>query len=117
MEIPLQKISDSFISSSGIHLCILRLDTIHPHISGNKWFKLKYNLEEASRQKKDTLVTFGGAYSNHIVAVAAAGKEAGFKTRGIIRGDELSENENSMLRFAKECGMKLHFVSREEYRR
>lgn len=116
MKIPLQKISGSFVSSSGINLFVLRLDKIHPDISGNKWHKLKYNLEEAKKQKKDTLLTFGGAYSNHISATAAAGKEFGFKTIGIIRGEELNENENPTLRFAKECGMKLHFVSREEYR-
>ena len=117
MEIPLQKISNSAIEKSGINLFVLRLDKIHPDISGNKWYKLKYNLEEAKRQKKDTLLAFGGAYSNHIVATASAGKEFGFKTIGIIRGDELSESENPTLRFAKECGMQLHFVSRDEYKK
>lgn len=105
------------MKNSGINLFVLRLDKIHPYISGNKWYKLKYTLEEAKRQKKDTLVTFGGAYSNHISATAAAGKEFGFKTIGIIRGDELGENENPTLRFAKECGMELHFVSREDYKK
>ena len=116
VKIPLKKFSNAFVSSSGINLFVLRLDKIHPHISGNKWYKLKYNLEEAKRQKKDTLLTFGGAYSNHIAATAAAGKEFGFKTVGIIRGDELGENENPTLRFAKECGMEFRFVSREEYK-
>ena len=129
MKIPLQKISDPFISSAEINLYVLRLDMIHPHISGNKWYKLKYNLEEAKKQMKDTLLTFGGAYSNHIAATAAAGKEYGFKTIGIIRGDELASPPapllgergevplNNTLRFAKECGMKLYFVSRAEYRK
>ena len=117
MKIPLQKISNSFISSSGINLFVLRLDKIHPHISGNKWYKLKYNLQEAKKQKKDTLLTFGGAYSNHIAATAAAGNEFGFKTIGIIRGKELRETDNQTLSFAKACGMKLYFVSRETYRK
>lgn len=115
--IPLQKIEDAFLKEKEISLHILRLDLIHPHISGNKWFKLKYNIEEARKQEKNMLVTFGGAYSNHIVATAAAGKEFGFKTIGIIRGEELSEGDNSVLQFAKDCGMELHFVSREEYRK
>lgn len=116
-EIQLQKISDEFISSSGINLHVLRLDLIHPHISGNKWFKLKYNLAEAKKQGKDTLVTFGGAYSNHIVAVAAAGKEFGFATEGIVRGEELHADANASLRFAGSCGMKLHFISRSDYQK
>lgn len=113
----LQKIDDAFLKEREINLFVLRLDLIHPFISGNKWFKLKYNLEEARKQKKNRLVTFGGAYSNHIIATAAAGKEFGFKTIGIIRGEELSEGDNSGLQFAKDCGMELHFVSREEYRK
>jgi 1-aminocyclopropane-1-carboxylate deaminase len=117
MNLPLQKISDPLISSSGINLFLLRLDQVHSHISGNKWFKLKYNLEEAKKQNKEGILTFGGAYSNHIAATAAAGKEYGLRTIGIIRGDELTPDENSTLRFAKECGMELHFVSREEYKR
>lgn len=129
MKIPLQKISDAAITSSGIDLFVLRLDLIHPYISGNKWYKLKYNLEEAKSQNKDTLLTFGGAYSNHIVAAAAAGKEFGFKTIGIIRGEELSltpnpspkergtKELNNTLKFASECGMGFHFISREEYRK
>ena len=129
MKIPLQKIADPAIASSGVNLFVLRLDMIHPHISGNKYFKLKYNLEEAKRQGKDTLLTFGGAYSNHIAAVAAAGQEQDFKTIGVIRGDELASPPaplrgergeqplNPTLSFAKECGMKFHFVSREEYRK
>ena len=117
MTIPMQKIIDSDIEKYGVNLFVLRLDLIHPTISGNKWHKLKYNLEEAKKQKKETLLTFGGAYSNHITAVASAGKKFGFKTIGIIRGDELNEDENKTLRFAKECGMELHFISREEYRK
>lgn len=117
VKIPLHKIIDPSIVASGVNLWVLRLDLTHPYISGNKFFKLKYNLEEAKKQKQRTLLTFGGAYSNHIAATAAAGKEYGFGTVGIIRGEELEKTDNPTLRFAKQCGMKLHFVSREEYRK
>ncbi|WP_347924364.1 pyridoxal-phosphate dependent enzyme [Pontimicrobium sp. SW4] len=101
-----------------IELYIKREDKIHPFISGNKYRKLKYNLQEAQKFGCDSLLTFGGAYSNHIVAVAAAGKEFGFKTIGVIRGEELFNkiNENPTLRFAKSQGMQLKFVSRSAYR-
>ncbi len=112
--IPLQKIKSDFITSKGVELFVYRLDLNHPHISGNKLYKLKYNLEEAKKQNKKTILTFGGAFSNHIAATAAAGKEYGFETIGIIRGEEVSEL-NPTLTFAKECGMQLHFVSRTLY--
>jgi 1-aminocyclopropane-1-carboxylate deaminase/D-cysteine desulfhydrase-like pyridoxal-dependent ACC family enzyme len=98
-----------------IRASVLRLDRIHPVISGNKWFKLKYYLEDAKNQKKDHIVTFGGAYSNHIVATAAAGKLFGFKTSGIIRGEQPQKLSHSLL-MAKEYGMQLIFVSRKDYR-
>lgn len=103
---------------NGISLHIKREDLIHPFVSGNKFRKLKYNLLEAKTQNKDTLLTFGGAFSNHIAAVAYAGKDKGFKTKGIIRGDELRGkiSENPTLQFAENCGMQFEFVSREEYR-
>lgn len=94
----------------------MRLDLIHPEISGNKWFKLKYNLEEANHQKKDTIITFGGAFSNHIAATAAICKLAGLKCIGMIRGDE-AHSDNPTLNAAKETGMQLQFVSREDYRK
>jgi len=99
-------------------LAIKREDKIHPFVSGNKFRKLKYNVLEALRMGSPCLLTFGGAYSNHIAAVAAAGAEVGLKTIGIIRGEEISENmsENPTLVFATSCGMKLHFVTREIYR-
>ncbi|MGJ8590924.1 MAG: 1-aminocyclopropane-1-carboxylate deaminase/D-cysteine desulfhydrase [Aquaticitalea sp.] len=91
---------------------------IHPAISGNKYRKLKYNLAEAKLQKRDTLLTFGGAFSNHISAVAAAGQEFEFKTVGIIRGEELisKTQSNPTLKFAQDAGMLLKFISRELYR-
>ncbi len=108
-----------FSSIKGIELTIKREDKIHPHISGNKYRKLKYNLIVAKQQKNNTLLTFGGAYSNHIAATAAAGKEFGFKTIGVIRGDELVDkiSDNPTLLFAQECGMQFKFISRELYRK
>lgn len=95
-----------------------REDLIHPFISGNKFRKLKYNLIQAKAENQDTFLTFGGAFSNHIAAAAYAGKEYGFKTIGIIRGDELESKilENPTLKFAQECGMKFKFITREKYR-
>jgi len=101
-----------------VELCVKREDKIHPFISGNKYRKLKYNIQEAQKLKHNTLLTFGGAYSNHIAAVAAAGKAFGLKTIGIIRGEELHSkiNNNPTLFFAKSQGMRLKFVSRSDYR-
>jgi 1-aminocyclopropane-1-carboxylate deaminase len=102
---------------SGHSLIILREDQIHPYISGNKYRKLKYNLLEARKQSYSKLLTFGGAFSNHIAAVAALGKEVGFDTIGVIRGEELVHKamENPTLSFALECGMQLEFVTRKYY--
>lgn len=103
---------------NNISVTIKREDLIHPIVSGNKYRKLKYNLLQAKNENKETLLTFGGAFSNHIAAVAFAGKENGFKVIGIIRGDELRDKitENPTLKFAQECGMQFEFVSREAYR-
>ncbi len=102
----------------GVELFLKREDEIHPFISGNKYRKLKYNIEEAEKLGFKKLLTFGGAYSNHIAAVAFAGKEFGFKTVGIIRGDELKDKilENQTLLFAQSCGMQFKFISRELFR-
>ena len=103
---------------NNISLYMKREDLLHPIISGNKFRKLKYNLEEAKKQNQKVLLTFGGAFSNHIVAVAGAGKEFGFKTIGIIRGEELQDkiSENPSLLQAQQLGMKFAFVTREQYR-
>lgn len=102
----------------GVELFVKREDEIHPFVSGNKYRKLKYNIIEAQKLGLKTLLTFGGAYSNHIAAVASAGQISGFKTIGIIRGDELASKieSNPTLRFAKQCGMEFKFVSRAFYR-
>lgn len=86
---------------------------IHPFISGNKWRKLKYTLENARNQGKDHLITFGGAYSNHLVATACAAAKFGFRSTGFVRGEQVS---NPSLMLCKLFGMELHFISRERYR-
>lgn len=112
----IQKLSSELFSEKKVDVSVLRLDLIHPEISGNKWFKLKYNLEEAKRLGKDTILTFGGAFSNHIHATAVACKQAGFKSIGIIRGEK-SSSTNYTLQDAADNGMQLEFVSREQYNR
>lgn len=116
LEIATQEI---LLPNTTIQLFIRREDLIHPFVSGNKFRKLKYNLEEAKIQHQTTLLTFGGAYSNHIAATSFAGKENGFATIGVIRGDELATSieTNPTLVFAQQCGMQFYFVSREEYRK
>lgn len=106
------------LPNTTVSLFIKRDDLLHPHISGNKFRKLKYNLAEAKARNYHKLLTFGGAFSNHIVAVAAAGKDFGFQTIGIIRGEELAHQitTNPSLQFAQDCGMHLEFISREQYR-
>ena len=113
MEKIITKIESTFLSDKGISLFLKRDDLLHPLISGNKFRKLKYTLEKVGRYKG--IVSFGGAYSNHIYSLAAAGALYGVQTIGIIRGDEITEL-NSTLTFAKEKGMDLQFVSRSEYR-
>lgn len=115
MDLPTQKIT---IADKTIELFVRREDLIHPFVSGNKYRKLKYNLLQAKKSNHQALLTFGGAYSNHIAAVAFAGREHGFKTIGIIRGDELESKiqGNPTLEFAQKCGMQFEFVSREDFR-
>jgi 1-aminocyclopropane-1-carboxylate deaminase len=112
---PVQKFKHPICEAAGVSVLIKREDLNHPTVSGNKWWKLKYNLEEAKRQSCDTLLTFGGAYSNHIYATAAAAEACHFKSVGIIRGEE-SSRQNPTLAFAQANGMKLDFLSREDYR-
>ena len=122
LDIKNQQIFLPILEEKKVELSIKREDLIHPYVSGNKFRKLKYNLEEAKKLKKKAVLTFGGAFSNHILATSVAGKLCGLKTFGVIRGDELGKNvtktleENPTLRKAQENGMKLQFVSREEYR-
>lgn len=105
------------ITVEGFEISIKRLDLVHPHISGNKFFKLKYNLLAAQQQGYKKLLTFGGAYSNHIAATAYATQLFGFESLGIIRGQELvSKPLNPTLHTAQQFGMQLQFVTRETYR-
>ena len=117
-----QKVELPLLKEFGLILYVKREDQIHPLISGNKFRKLKYNIKKAQEENYHTLLTFGGAYSNHISAVAFAGKKYGFNTIGIIRGDELKDNIdqtlklNPTLNLASKHGMKFEFISRSNYR-
>ncbi|WP_299834475.1 pyridoxal-phosphate dependent enzyme [uncultured Tenacibaculum sp.] len=110
------------IERSDVELWIKREDKIQEFVSGNKFRKLKHNISEAKRYKHQSLLTFGGAYSNHIVATAVAGSLSGLKTIGVVRGEELAENfeevlkTNQTLKVAHEHGMEFKFVSRAVYR-
>ncbi|MCX6199537.1 MAG: pyridoxal-phosphate dependent enzyme [Bacteroidetes bacterium] len=112
---PLQQLNDKLFEEKGVVVFIKREDLIHEHIQGNKWRKLKYNLYEARLNKQNTLLTFGGAYSNHIYATAAASKLFHFKAIGIIRGEEPQIKSDTLL-FAASQGMELYFMDREMYR-
>ena len=112
---PLQQINSEIAHHAGVDLYVLRLDLMHPLVNGNKWFKLKYNLLEAKEKNFTTLLTFGGAYSNHIYATAAAGNLFGFRTIGLIRGEERLPL-NPTLNFAVQQGMQLVYLNREMYR-
>lgn len=106
-------VHNALLNSQNCSLDILRLDQVHPEISGNKWFKLKYNIEQALNENKTGLLSFGGAYSNHLHALAFAGKEFSLETAGIIRGEKVM---NDTLYDCERWGMKLHFISRNDYR-
>lgn len=107
----------TLIKTAHLQLDVKRLDLIHPDISGNKFFKLKENFKQARQQGLKQILTFGGAFSNHIAATAAACQQFGFKSVGIIRGEELAHQPlNTTLAQAQKAGMHLHFVSRQTYR-
>jgi len=116
VEIENQKITLPF--KNNISLCIKREDKIHPFVSGNKFRKLKYNLNYFEQSNYDSIVTFGGAFSNHIAATSFACKEKSINCIGVIRGEELPSkiNENPTLQFAQKNGMKFEFITREQYR-
>ena len=115
MKIKTQEISCQLLKDKEIKLYIKRIDQIHEYVSGNKWFKLKYNLIEAQRQKARKILTFGGAYSNHIAATAFLAKLKGIVSIGIIRGEERLPL-NPTLNFAIQQGMIIHYVSRSTYK-
>ncbi len=114
----MQPLEDDITREYGINVAIKREDLNHSELIGNKLRKLKYNLIEAQHQHASALLSFGGAYSNHILALSAAGRIFSMPTIGVIRGDELHDAPlNPVLQQAKSNGMDLHFVSRETYKR
>ena len=111
----LEKLSFPILEEKNIELFVKRDDLIDTEVSGNKWRKLKYNIEQALANKNNSIVTFGGAFSNHLLATAAACKLIGIRCVGIVRGEELNSNSNETLKRCTEYGMELKFVSRSEY--
>jgi 1-aminocyclopropane-1-carboxylate deaminase len=122
IQTPNVKVELSLLKEKEVELWLKREDQIHPDVSGNKFRKLKYNIQQAIKEDHETLLTFGGAFSNHILATASAGHLSGLQTIGVIRGEELGKDvnktlqENSTLQKAASFGMKLVFISREQYR-
>ena len=113
-----QEINLPSLKKYNVNIFVKREDLIHPIISGNKFRKLKYNIEKAIKDKKDEIISFGGAYSNHLLALAFIGKLSNLKTIGIIRGEELKQKKlNSTLKRCKDFGMKFIFISRNEYKK
>jgi 1-aminocyclopropane-1-carboxylate deaminase/D-cysteine desulfhydrase-like pyridoxal-dependent ACC family enzyme len=113
---PLESLNHPLFAEKEINVYIKRDDLIHPEISGNKWRKLKHNLREAKAQNRKTILTFGGAYSNHISATSAVGKIFKLKTVGVIRGEETLPLNPTLLQ-AKKDGMRFLYVSRTDYRK
>lgn len=109
------KVNDPLLELYNVQLYLKRDDLIDPVVSGNKWRKLKFNVLQCQQNKSAGILTFGGAYSNHLVATASACKKARIKSVGIVRGDELNPKSNATLSTCQELGMHLHFISREEY--
>lgn len=112
---PVTEITTEQLKEKKLKFFIKREDLIHPEVSGNKWRKLYLNLEQARKKNKNTILTFGGAFSNHIYATASACHLLGFKSIGIIRGETIDTN-NSTLKFAESKGMKIVRVSKEQYK-
>ncbi len=114
---PIQELQHDCLRQKRVRLLVKRDDLLRLHpasaFCGNKWRKLQYNIQEAHRQGQGSLLSFGGAFSNHLAAVAEAGQAFDFQTIGIVRGEEV---DNPTLRFCQQCGMQLHFVSRTDYR-
>ncbi len=115
-KVPIEVFHPDFLESINISVDVLRLDLLHPVISGNKWYKLKHNLLEAKSRDIKTILSFGGAWSNHIHALAAAGKHFDFKTIGVIRGEK-PKKPSATLQDVESWGMELVYVSRSDYRR
>lgn len=115
-DLAIETLSHPHFCHYGVQVAVLRADQLHPVISGNKWFKLKFNLVQARRQNCSELLSFGGAWSNHLHALAYLGQQLGLATVGVIRGEELDAQVNPMLQESVQRGMTLQFVSRREFR-
>jgi 1-aminocyclopropane-1-carboxylate deaminase len=111
----IQPITMDVFNEKQLNVFMKRDDLIHPFVSGNKWRKLKYVLHDAVQKQKTSLATFGGAFSNHLLAVACAGAMYGFKTTGFVRGEEL-DIKNPVLKMCHLFGMRLIFIARSDYR-
>ncbi|GAB5415911.1 MAG: pyridoxal-phosphate dependent enzyme [Crocinitomicaceae bacterium] len=111
----LHELNDSILRAHRVRLFVKRDDLIDDAVSGNKWRKLKFNILQCQQYKNEGILTFGGAFSNHLVATASACRKAGLTSVGVVRGDELKPNSNATLAKCGELGMQLYFVSREEY--
>ncbi|WP_272949208.1 1-aminocyclopropane-1-carboxylate deaminase/D-cysteine desulfhydrase [Kribbella pittospori] len=112
---PVVEVDDERLRAAGVRVLVKRDDLIHPEVPGDKWRKLKYNIATARDLGFETLLTFGGAYSNHIQATAAVGPYFGFSTVGVIRGEEHLPL-NSSLQYAVSRGMRLAYLDRTTYR-
>lgn len=113
--VEITELHEGLLDYKDVKLSMLRLDKIHPVVSGNKLFKLQFYLQQAIASSHKTIITFGGAYSNHLVAAAFACKQNGLKSIGIVRGEEPVLYSHTLLK-CREYGMKLHFISREDYK-
>ena len=111
----LQTIDHPLLKEHNVTLFVKRDDLIHPEVSGNKWRKLKYNVQQFEVMRNESILTFGGAYSNHLLATASACAQLNIPCIGIVRGEELNPQSNTLLARCAELGMHLHFVTREEY--
>lgn len=111
----LQEITIESLTNRNICLLVKRDDLIHSEVSGNKWRKLKYIIEHFRQSKSERILTFGGAYSNHLLATASACNLLQIPSIGVVRGEELTASSNNLLTRCEELGMQLHFVTREEY--
>jgi 1-aminocyclopropane-1-carboxylate deaminase len=114
---PIQEIFEDEWKEKKIQVFVKRDDLIHSIISGNKWRKLKEYIDLAQKNKSNSIISFGGAYSNHLYALAFLGQQLNINTIGLIRGNELSKNSNPFLKQISEWGMKLYFLDRENYRK
>lgn len=115
LDIQTEYIHDALWENQNIRFGILRLDQIHPFVSGNKWFKLCENIKAAEKAGKNTFLTFGGAFSNHLIATAAAANALGFNSIGFVRGFHANPQKSATLKACQDLGMELKTISRAEY--